>query len=50
MQLFSNLGQFAEALETGAVVVIEEKRIARRPLPKYKLWRLRQTKSPYQSI
>jgi predicted nuclease of predicted toxin-antitoxin system len=33
MQLLSNLGQFAEALETGAVVVIEDKRIRIRPLP-----------------
>jgi predicted nuclease of predicted toxin-antitoxin system len=33
MQLLSNLAQFSEALETGAVVVIEDKRIRIRPLP-----------------
>jgi predicted nuclease of predicted toxin-antitoxin system len=33
MQLLSNLEQFAEALETGAVVVIEDKRIRIRLLP-----------------
>jgi predicted nuclease of predicted toxin-antitoxin system len=33
MQLLSNLGQFADVLETGAVVVIEDKRIRIRSLP-----------------
>jgi hypothetical protein len=33
MQLLSNLAQFPEALETGAVVVIEDMRIRIRPLP-----------------